>query len=407
MGTVSTLVRFVRRDAHAKQRPDIMDLNTVPATNKWENAMKINIAIVRGVAILFFLFVGKICLASTDFISAPMFSGLSTGEKQLLTEYHEHYTALKEHYENAFIVAKEELQSYVSSIEGQIVFRQEGEGPARVILCDYEYRANGEKYCRLQGQQIIKEMGEKDEDSVPRIRLGLVAGDRSYLFSKNKPESRYYSLNAMRKTGDPSITDSVYSYMFPFLAFSETGLLLEYLIFQKPPYAVSCEILSVVGVQSELGEIITVIMVALNKEGEKVSYRFEFLRDYRWVLKSSVVETAKTRKTTRNEYVFVDGNIPELKRSTIRGEAVEDEFLGSSSTEKLKLSYFRTFDIVETKFGPVALSEFDVSQFLPPGAKIGEITSASFSPARIAAIVVGVIFVIIGFYLRFRRLNKS
>jgi hypothetical protein len=65
------------------------------------------------------------------------------------------------------------------------------------------------------------------------------------------------------------------------------------------------------------------------------------------------------------------------------------------------------YEVTQLIPGPPDLSEFDVYQFLQPGVKIGEITTASFTPARIAAIVIGVILVVIGLYLRLRRVNKS
>ena len=59
--------------------------------------------------------------------------------------------------------------------------------------------------------------------------------------------------------------------------------------------------------------------------------------------------------------------------------------------------------------GPPDLSEFDVAQFLPPGVKIGEatepVTFARLSAARIAAIVVGIVMIIIGIYLKIRSRN--
>jgi hypothetical protein len=57
--------------------------------------------------------------------------------------------------------------------------------------------------------------------------------------------------------------------------------------------------------------------------------------------------------------------------------------------------------------GPPDLSEFDVSQFLPPGVKIGEfIEPTRFTTARIVAIVIGIILVILGIYLRLRRVRE-
>jgi len=365
--------------------------------------MKYCVVIATGVAILSFLLAGKICLASVDFLSAPMFSGLSAEERRLLAEYREHYVVLKEHYENAFIIAKEELRSYVTFTGGRHVFRQEGDGPARTIVRDYVYRGNGGKYHRLDEQEIVQDR-RQNEESKPSILLGLIADDKSFLFSKSDPRAQYYSLNARQKTSDPNIATSIYSCIFPFLAFSETVHPLEYLLFQKPHYASSCNVLSVAGEPSAQGEVITVLMVAENKEGEKVYYRFEFLRDHHWVIKSSIVETGETRVITRNEYVLVDGHIPELKRSTIEGVAAEVDFFGvnTDSPKEFKLNYFRTFDIVESKFGPVDLSEFDVAQFLPPGVRIGEVTPAGLSTARIVAIVIGVLLVIFGIYMKIR-----
>ena len=363
--------------------------------------MKVHAIVITCVAILFSLLAGKVCFASTDFLSAPMFSGLSAEEKRLLAEYREHYDVLNEHYENAFIVAKEEMKTYVTSVNGYSVFRSESEGPVRIFVRDYEYRANGGKYYRLDERQVVHS-GQKKEDTIPRVRLGLIADDKSFLLSKSNPQARYYSLNAKRKTGDSTITMSIYDHIFPFLAFSETGLLLEYILFRKPHYATSCNVLSVVGTHSEQGEIVTVVMVAANEKDEKVSYRFEFFRDHHWVIKSSIVDTGSTTINTKNEYVFVEGNVPELKRSTIEGKTMHGEPFGNNQARELKLSYFRSYDIIESKFGPVDLSEFDVAQFLPPGVKIGEVTPAGLSTARIASIVIGVILLILGIYMKIR-----
>ena len=74
-----------------------------------------------------------------------------------------------------------------------------------------------------------------------------------------------------------------------------------------------------------------------------------------------------------------------------------DEFL----TERLL--YRVRYEVTQIIPGPPDLSEFDVAQFLPPGVRVGEIAKAQLSPARIIAIVIGVVLIILGISSRVRK----
>lgn len=90
---------------------------------------------------------------------------------------------------------------------------------------------------------------------------------------------------------------------------------------------------------------------------------------------------------------FADG-VPLLKTYQ-RSEGIFDH-----GTQDERMCQQILAEVTKIVPGPVDVSEFDVAQFLLPGAKIGEVTSAQLSPAWIAAIVTGIFLVILGIYMR-------
>jgi hypothetical protein len=96
----------------------------------------------------------------------------------------------------------------------------------------------------------------------------------------------------------------------------------------------------------------------------------------------------------------VDG-VPLLKTYQ-RSEGTYDK-----NTQKEEVLRQMLCEITNLIPGPPDLSEFDVAQFLPPDVKIGEITPVSFTPARIAAIVIGVILLLLGIYMHIRNSMRS
>ncbi|MDR2440758.1 MAG: hypothetical protein LBE12_15460 [Planctomycetaceae bacterium] len=315
-----------------------------------------------------------------------MYAKLSQQQRDLLSEYRENYIKLKNYYCNIFMSAEEKMSLFFRIENGEPFFLHQGSEPIPVYTKESEYRSNGGVYFRLD--QIHRVHNESE----PRIRLGLVVPDQSYLLRKNKIHEKYFSIVAKR---DKQSVDelTIESSVFPFVAFSEGGLGLEFILFQKPFYASTC-VIDDISVDDKEG-IVIILVSATSKKGGDVKYRFVFLRNYFWVLNNIVVTMGDTVVTTHNQYQqLIKNSVPLLKSSLIETNSLDG-----------KKYNFKIFEIKEIAPGAVPLQEFDIAQFLPPDVKIG-ITTPSFSYFRLFCLITGLLLLVLGIYLKIKTSRK-
>ncbi|MDR1477917.1 MAG: hypothetical protein LBJ00_03140 [Planctomycetaceae bacterium] len=130
-----------------------------------------------------------------------------------------------------------------------------------------------------------------------------------------------------------------------------------------------------------------------------INSRFTFLRDYFWVLSECYVELPQddTIRNIKNEYEQLErGKIPLLKSSISESTLF---------TDKNKQYHRIESHVVKIIPGPAPLSEFEVSQFLPPQTTVG-VQTAIFSWYRIFCIGIGLLFLIISISLKIKFRKK-
>ncbi|MDR1385054.1 MAG: hypothetical protein LBJ67_14570 [Planctomycetaceae bacterium] len=337
--------------------------------------------------IMLFLLIGLNSFAeerrAIDF-SDSMFKNLSSLQQLMLSEFQENYITLEKYYYNMRCDCSEKFSLFFKQENNTLIYLPINSEPIIAYTRLWEYRSSEGKYFRLDyNDNKIKE----------RLTLELATPKERYLLRKKKNQ-KYYSIERKKKENIPEELPAEFS-VFPLMAFSETGLKLEYLLFQKPIYASICTIEDIVIHPSEDdGDLAIITMMATSKSGGDVHYKFVFLRDYFWVLKEVVVTMEEEIRTTSNQYQkLVKGQIPLLKSSVIETQSIDGK----------KKYNIHEYEITKIIPGSVDLSEFDVAQFLPPQAKIGEITPAYFSWFIITCILLGVLLMILGTYMKLKK----
>ncbi len=154
------------------------------------------------------------------------------------------------------------------------------------------------------------------------------------------------------------------------------------------------------GMTEELidGEKVIVLKMGYYYHGNNAKGEISFFPDHYWAVRNSMTESvnSKTGKIinvykTRNEYIF-DGDFPKLKKATIETWDADAKTLLQS-----EVSTISNIDFTEPD-----LSLFDPKQF-PIDSDVPTLTPARMSPARIICIVLGIVLIAWGLWLRFSK----
>ena len=347
-----------------------------------------------------------------DFTS-PMFSKLHEEEKNALREYAKAYPRIKKIYRNMRMdvtkkvfrhTADEELSEHIPL----------NTPPTMLIREDfYEVRYNTQngKFSRVDSQ-IKFILGENVQtDSSKAIRL--FTPDMAYVLSKSNSHSQFYALT-IKRSYDTFMSDiGAMSLEFDIAPLSVGPMLTEDFLFKLPSFALipstNYHIDSVSTINGQDGWLTEIKCRFINESWSPPGWQTWTIRLCResWVVRD-VLEQGSSRRghTFWKRYLRTyDGEfegIPLLSSYQI-DYGIYDPDDGETERMISRVQY----DVTQIIPGPVDLSEFDVAQFLPPNVKIGEITQAQLSPARIAAIIIGIILIILGIYLKIRSIRKE
>jgi len=365
--------------------------------------------------------------------SEPRFAQLDAEGKELLSEYARAYPKVKKLYENMRMDASVRETNYSSkrnleSLRSALQSEGLNEDAIKDIVdrlgqtdIQYEVRyRQSDGYFRVDTKinHFISDSmcaklppGSPLQNSlhgnvVQTVRIVLLTPTMGYELSKNDSSKQYFSLNAKRNLKKP---DSEYDIGLPLMyfetaPFSSNNTPLEEVVFRRPPlsngdpYVVEYvrqrevdneHVIEIKVANADFADVFREIKLDRNSGVVKEIYRRTGLT------RSSGEEEIRWYRETCTYDGIVDG-VPLLK--TYQGSwgkydknAQEDKIIEQIQCEVTNLVP-----------GPVDLSEFDVAQFLPPGVKIGEITPAGFSTARIIAIVIGILLVLFGIYMKIR-----
>ena len=350
---------------------------------------------------------------SVDF-SAKMFSGLSDSEKRIIEDYAGVFPKFQHFYSNMAMSARhrvfryleEEFSPKAKSLDTPLLMLDvERDVKYRVSVGSGVYSFDGKLHSLVKSRLLADAQLEDADQTSPSEIVTLITPSQVYGLTKHSPERQYHAMNFRRKYDAYLKDDGIALLYFDTAPFAETGTTLDRLLLRLPPFPP----------QSRDNYVIDSVRQVKEDGQMYVEFRSHVIgTNARWIITLSqqtwaVIKTyyendipglGKCWKTTHCYYEGKDGDIPLLKSYQI-------DFGYFDENGKMRLAQRDLYDVTNLVPGPPALSEFDVAQFLPPGVKIGEITSATLSPARIAAIVIGVILIILGIYLKIRDAQKK
>ncbi|MDR2644305.1 MAG: hypothetical protein LBC74_16105 [Planctomycetaceae bacterium] len=339
---------------------------------------------------------GDDSLVSVDDIvwSDSMFAELNKEQKDLLVEYCQNYNKIVEFYrDNVTMYATRKTKRYFdwkNTKNNEIDFFTEDREPIVEESGSWEYRSNTGKYFCAK---------ETTESGINHIFL--ITPERNYLLDKRSLDTVHYSV--AKESSSPIedfIMPSLEDVAFSMIPFSNDGIALKYILFQKPPYASKHIIKDIVTKNSNGYNVVEVNLFTVGSKNKEILSHLVFLRDHFWVLLEYNTELPQddTLRLIQNEYDQLERDkMPLLKSSVMTSTKLLD-----------KTKRYRRYECDVTKIiaGPAPLSEFDVAQFLPPGSRVG-IKTAYFSPIRILAIFVGFAFLIISILLKIKSQKNS
>ena len=399
--------------------------------------MRILLLFVLFFGVTFYVAAGEVVVNFAD----PVFVHLDIEGKGLLSEYVKVYPKIKdfyrdlridvdvieEHYpsEASLRVARAGLEKASLSqdrIEEQI--NQWRSAPVRTER-QYEVRYRADGYTRVDKQMNRSEamvflvapskgsLPQKIPDLIPTIYVTLLTPTMGYALSKDgSPSRQYFSLNAKRDLNNPKANDIELPLMyFDSAPFCVNRTPLEEVVFQRPPsikgvpYVVNYvrqkeidgeQIVEIKTSPVNLPDVFGEIWIDRHSWGVKQTH----VRSKVISPGDSFGEIRWNRETCTYDGM-VDG-VPLLKTYQRSFGTYDPE------TQEETMSWKYSFKVTKIVPGPPDLSEFDVAQFLPPGVKIGkDIGFSRFTAFRIACIVIGVIIIIWGIYLRIRNARKG
>lgn len=347
--------------------------------------------------------------------SDKIFSRLDSPGKTLLSDYAEAYPRIKLFYRNIRLDVTEKLYR---DVQGTAFSNDRATNLVREI--QYEVRYNdemdsigfikagtlGPRYGRVDTQILFQQsLGIPEIDKVveprnehrshPRL-VELYSPTICYELSKNNVDNKYYSLNKKRKSE---------SYDYRVLYFDNApyaiyGCNLEHILLssellgknRKTPFYIDYA----KSVNKQGQDMVEIKSFVDNgeKEGEFNPFNIYTLFKDTFVVDNiySYYESQKKHHWYRMNCTYSgkkDG-IPLLKSAEMARGVFED-----NDPVKKELTIERTvWAITKIIHGPVPLSEFDVTQFLPPKTKEIDLEPARISIGRLACIVIGILLML-------------
>jgi len=389
---------------------------------------------VRSLFFFLVLLCGIFRVVAEDIVidfSDSLFARLDAEGRELLSEYAKAYPKVKNFYENIRMdvnvkrnnfSSDENLATLKSALksaglsEDEIKDRFERSGQSET---QYEMRHRlSDRHLRIDriiNYPVTPSIQAKlpselsNRDFIQEVDITLLTEMKGYQLSKSDPSRKYFSLNASRDFSKPDTEGIAMAVLyFDAAPFSRNDMPLEHFIFQRPiegkPYILEHvrqkeidgeQIVEIKFSLVDLPDIFGVVWLDRNLWGVRSTYG-----------RSQVTSPGGTFggiHWTREMCTYdgeVDG-VPLLKTYQ------REEGTLAPETQEERITRQILAEVTQLIPGPPDLSEFDVAQFLPPNVRIGEITKAQLSPARIIAIVIGVILIILGIYLKIREIRKK
>jgi len=342
----------------------------------------------------------------------PIFSRLDEGGKNVLSEYAKVYPKIKKFYGNIRMdvtekmyrfTADKEMSRYIPLNSPPILEREEL-FEVRYNTRDGDTRDGG--FARVDSQ--IKFLQEAIFSQKYPRQINLVTPEAGYVLSKRNSRNPFYSLVTKRDQDKFMRTIGVKVLEFDTAPFSVGPMQMENLFF-KPPFFAKDNyfVISARYLEDQNEQFVELVSRIDNPDRpDWPNVWIVRLCREKWVVKDAFYRgwTRGGPYCHRYQYVY-DGEFEGIPLLASYQRNCANYDTDESQTEEL-IQQIR-WEVTKLIPGPPDLSEFDVVQFLPPGAKIGEITSGGFSAARIAAIVIGILLIIFGVYLRMRCSTKA
>jgi hypothetical protein len=336
----------------------------------------------------------------------PMFSKLDDQGRDVMREYANAYPKVKDFYRNLRMdvtkkvfrhTASDNLNVYIPLKTPPILRREE--------LFEVRYNSREGGFSRVDSQ--IKFIQGQDAKMYYARQVDLFTPDFFYGLSKDSPNNQFYSLDAKHNREKFESTVGVVSLEFDNAPFTVGPMPAEHILFQPPYFAKDVPYFIVSAQYSEAPNGLVEIVSCIEENSVPTTmWTIRLLRES-WAIKDILHQGRSNGgiKFWHRHQCEYDGEfegMPLLSSYQInRGIYDTDE----AQTKRL-ITQVR-YDVTKLVPGPPDLSEFDVTQFLPPGTRVGEITSTTLSPAWIAAIVIGIIFATLGIYLKMRKMRMN
>lgn len=344
----------------------------------------------------------------------PIFSKLNEEEKDIIKEYSKAYPKIRTFYGNIRMdvtekifrtTASKEPLTYIPLNLPPILESEE--------LLEARYNLRDGYFYRRIDSQINFRLADSSEIHGKNIQvyyakeISLLTPKKGYSLSKNNPNSQFYSLSAKQEP----VGFRFVARGFDTAPFSVGPILMEDLFFRRaryidkntPYFVVSARYIE----DEQEGQIVELVSWTdrIKSPSRPGTWTVRLLRSS-WLIKDVLEQGmsgagTKYWKRFRCEYNGEFEGMPLLTSYQIDvGIYDTDEAQTERTVQQIR------YNVTKIVPGPVDLSEFDVAQFLPPGVKIGEVTTG-LSTARIVAIVIGVILVIYGIYLKIRSARRD
>jgi hypothetical protein len=361
-----------------------------------------------------------------------MFARLDAEERRLLSEYARAYPKIRSFYENVRMdvrvgrtnfPSEESLGALRSDLRSQGLHDNEVEDViGRSIQMEQQYELRyrlRDGYVRIDtkvGQHVVATHDGRPSEPpkrvfVEEVGVTLCTPTMGYQLSKNDPSKQFFSLNAKR---NPESFPVPVLY-FDNAPFSSNGRSLGAFVFRCPPAIQGKPYVVEYVRQREIdGEQVVEIRVARTDYTD--IFREITLYKDSWVVKEVYHRTGEILPNGEIRGIGWDRDV-----CTYNGVADGMPFLNTyqrsagyyDKDTREEITTQQMFaEVTYLAHGPPDLPEFDVAQFLPPEVDFGTVAPAvtpegGLSAVRIAAIVIGVILMILGIYMKIRGLKKS
>jgi len=355
----------------------------------------------------------------------PIFSKLDEEGKGIIKKYAEAYSMVKDFYRNIRMdvtkktftnTAAEKPFTYVP-LDGPPILRSE-----RLFTVRYNTRDGDFSRVDEQIKFSWRNQGQNARVIYPK-RVTLLTPEKGYSLSKDDPINRFYSLTTHRDRRLFEQTIGFEALSFDTAPFSEGPILMEDIFFRKAPYFRGddyfVESARYTDDREEQFVELTVRMRVKNDSFDDASFaddRFCVwivrLSRESWVVKDTFYQdwSVSGKKFWQRHRCEYDG---EFEGMPLLSSYYEDSGIYDAEDVQMERTVQQVrWDVTKLVPGPVDLSEFDVAQFLPPEADFGTVAPAvtptgGLSAVRIAAIVIGVVLVILGIYLKIREARRK